>query len=81
MTCKAIREGDEMACSCGLRWDIDDEDRPQCPADLDGTPYNPAVEGVDLMEHTQSLLNPKPDHDVAKEALAEMHHIVEETKS
>lgn len=24
--CKAIREGDEMACSCGLRWDIDEPD-------------------------------------------------------
>lgn len=24
--CKAIREGDEMACSCGLRWDMDEPD-------------------------------------------------------
>lgn len=24
--CKAIREGDEMACSCGLRWDVDEAD-------------------------------------------------------
>ena len=24
--CEAIREGDEMACSCGLRWDMDEPD-------------------------------------------------------
>ena len=24
--CKAIREGDEMACSCGLRWGTDEAD-------------------------------------------------------
>ncbi len=24
--CNAIREGDEMACSCGLRWDVDEAD-------------------------------------------------------
>jgi len=24
--CKAIREGDEMACSCGMRWGIDEVD-------------------------------------------------------
>lgn len=23
---KAIREGDEMACTCGLRWDINEDD-------------------------------------------------------
>ena len=34
MTCKAIREGDEMCCGrCGLRWDIDDPDKPQCLTD------------------------------------------------
>ena len=31
MTCKAIRQGDQMCCGkCGLQWDIDDLDRPQC---------------------------------------------------
>ena len=24
--CKAIREGDEIACSCGLRWGIGEDD-------------------------------------------------------
>ena len=23
---RTIREGDEYACSCGLRWDIDEDD-------------------------------------------------------
>lgn len=26
MKCKTIREGDEYACSCGLRWGIDEDD-------------------------------------------------------
>lgn len=31
MTCKAIRQGDQMQCaSCGLAWDVDDQDRPAC---------------------------------------------------
>ena len=31
MTCKAIRQGDQMQCaSCGLAWDVDDVDRPAC---------------------------------------------------
>lgn len=77
MTCKAIREGDEMACSCGLRWGIDDPDRPQCPADLDGTPYNPAIEGVEILEHTDALLK----KNVGKEALKELHQIVEDKES
>ncbi len=34
MTCKAIRQGDQMCCGrCGLQWDIDDSDRPQCLTD------------------------------------------------
>lgn len=31
MTCKAIRQGDQMQCaSCGLAWDVGDVDRPAC---------------------------------------------------
>lgn len=31
MTCKAIRQGDQMQCaSCGLAWDVNDQDRPAC---------------------------------------------------
>tara|TARA_R110002033_G_scaffold64766_4_gene115677 strand:+ start:6460 stop:6759 length:300 start_codon:yes stop_codon:yes gene_type:complete len=30
--CKAIRQGDQMQCVCGLAWDIDDTDLPECRA-------------------------------------------------
>lgn len=31
MTCKAIRQGDQMQCaSCGLAWDVGDTERPAC---------------------------------------------------
>ena len=31
MTCKARRQQDQMACHrCGLVWDVDDEDPPEC---------------------------------------------------
>ena len=33
-TCKARREGDQMSCGqCGLQWDVDDQERPQCLTD------------------------------------------------
>ena len=28
--CKAIRQGDQMHCVCGLAWDVDEEYTPQC---------------------------------------------------
>ena len=28
--CRARQEGDEMACTCGLRWAVDDPDPPLC---------------------------------------------------
>lgn len=28
--CKAIRQGDQMQCVCGLAWDVDDTDLPEC---------------------------------------------------
>lgn len=31
MTCRAIRQSDEVYCpNCGLRWSLN-EDRPECP--------------------------------------------------
>ena len=30
--CKAIRQGDQMQCVCGLAWDVDDTDLPECRA-------------------------------------------------
>lgn len=30
LVCKAIRDGQEVYCPCGLRWSLD-EDRPECP--------------------------------------------------
>lgn len=51
--CKAIREGDEMACSCGLRWDIDEVD----PHD----PFSPNF-AADL-ELSNLMLTPKPTDD------------------
>lgn len=29
-TCRVMRQGDEMACACGLRWDVNDEEPPLC---------------------------------------------------
>lgn len=29
-TCRVMRQSDEMACACGLRWAIDDEEPPLC---------------------------------------------------
>ena len=29
-TCQVRREGDEMACACGLRWDVEDPNPPKC---------------------------------------------------
>lgn len=68
MTCKAIRQGDQMCCGrCGLQWDLDDDGRPQCLTDDEIV--QPVVEV------------PAPSQDVAKDALKELHHIVEDTKS
>lgn len=30
MACEARQEGDEMACACGLRWEIKDPNPPAC---------------------------------------------------
>lgn len=31
MTCQARRQQDQMACArCGLLWDVDDDDPPDC---------------------------------------------------
>lgn len=39
--CKAIREGDEMSCSCGLRWGTDEDDpHPQSVRGDSQTIYN-----------------------------------------
>lgn len=29
-SCRVQRQGDEMACVCGLRWDVDDPQPPMC---------------------------------------------------
>lgn len=29
--CFAYQQSDEMACSCGMRWDVNDPDPPKCP--------------------------------------------------
>lgn len=29
-TCRAVQQCDEMACPCGLRWDVGDPDPPLC---------------------------------------------------
>lgn len=29
--CSARRQGDQMMCRCGLAWDLNDPDPPQCP--------------------------------------------------
>lgn len=29
-TCQVMQQGDEMACACGLRWDMDDDNPPLC---------------------------------------------------
>ena len=62
MTCKAIREGDEMACSCGLRWGVDDDDRPQCLTD------------DEIVEVVPEL--PEFDHTVGTEAIKEMRESI-----
>ena len=28
--CQMHQQGDEMACACGLRWAVDDDDPPLC---------------------------------------------------
>ena len=61
MTCKAIREGDEMACSCGLRWDINDDGRPQCLTD------DEIVQGIPKSE---------PDHTAGNDAIKEMRQSI-----
>ena len=34
MTCKARRHSDQMLCGpCGLAWDVNDPDRPECRRD------------------------------------------------
>lgn len=30
MACDARQESDEMACACGLRWNVNDPEPPQC---------------------------------------------------
>lgn len=60
MTCKAIRQGDQMCCGrCGLQWDLDDDDRPQCLTDAEVV--QPVIE---------------PDHTVGTEAIKEMRESI-----
>lgn len=35
-TCKARRFSDQMQCACGLSWDINDVDPPECPRSVNG---------------------------------------------
>ena len=35
--CKQQQEGDEMACSCGLRWDVHEEDPHESSPKLEHT--------------------------------------------
>jgi len=68
MTCKAIRQGDQMCCGkCGLQWDLDDDDRPQCLTDDEITQM-----GAEIMQ---------PAHIVGTETLKELHRIVGGTKA
>ena len=30
-TCKAYQASDQMVCPCGLQWDMNDPDEPECP--------------------------------------------------
>jgi len=33
MTCKAYQASDQMICQCGLQWDMNDPDPPECTSD------------------------------------------------
>lgn len=54
--CEARRECDEMVCHrCGLRWDVNDEDRPDCSANRfdprsypDTNPLSPDLEDWEM---------------------------------
>jgi hypothetical protein len=35
-TCKARRFSDQMQCACGLSWDINDSEPPECPRSVNG---------------------------------------------
>lgn len=55
--CKAYRCGDQMHCSCGLQWDIDDPDRPQCAR----MPTRNKATGRAAVDGIRELLQPKID--------------------
>lgn len=54
MSCQARREGDQMCCGrCGLAWDVDDEERPECrPA---GTPPERSTGDAAIADMRQTL--------------------------
>ncbi|ENG0046379.1 hypothetical protein ACUOA7_001912 [Pseudomonas aeruginosa] len=43
-SCKARQHSDQILCECGLGWDVNDPDPPQCPklAESTWTPVKPS---------------------------------------
>lgn len=48
MTCRARQHGDQMLCECGLAWDVNDPDPPDCRASMlsDVGPVQAALDGA-----------------------------------
>lgn len=49
-TCKAIRVNDQMQCSCGLQWDVNDRD-----------PHGSKIEGLMALQVARKAIETLPD--------------------
>lgn len=72
MSCKAIREGDELSCAaCGVRWPVDDPDWASCRGAIQPIEVAPAQ--IDVLAATtklaQAAIGPYDDRWVGREKL------------
>lgn len=44
MTCRARQHSDQMLCECGLAWDVNDPDPPDCRAKVWPAPVSTAID-------------------------------------
>ncbi len=72
MTCKARQYSDQMQCGlCGLQWDVNDPDRPQC------LPQQVKVVKAPAVGPTESLRpHGRAPHDVGNKYMRKIREIL-----
>jgi hypothetical protein len=68
MSCRAYRVGDQMACSCGLRWDVNDPALPYCKAAAETPVFELHVDGRKPARKRFRVAAVPPADEIPKEA-------------